>query len=502
MTRRLLSACLALSCAFAASGGLKEDIENSVVRIVVHYRNPEYARPWEPAQPLQKSGQGIVVAEGVVLTLASTVSGAVFAETRLGAEPVATRLIPVSIDYDRNLAILSGKLPLKAKPLVIPAEQTPEEITQGGAGESGFRQQPVRFFWKTETGRFLEGSATLSHANAYALSPSFQAQLWLSVTNSSVSGGFGEPIFAGNSFVGIGAHQTMGTDFAILPASVIRQGLEMPAARARPATAMAGFDVFPCTQSALRKKLGVTDSEGGCLVNIVFGQGSGSGTLLTGDLVLSLAGRPLDAWGRYSHPSYGTISFSQLFSDIPLSGRLEAELLREGKRMKMALDLGAMRDEQWVIPRYRGGVPSPYFIRGGLVFQPLSLPYMAEMWGKEWQNAAPVSLLKLLEENQFKVKGPKLREIVILSHVLSHDVNRGLQQLGPAALSLADGGPVEGLRSLKDLLGKGNPDVIKLSFSPGDMPLWLSKSEMKAADAEIQEAYGIPSLEYMPEQTP
>ncbi len=472
----------------ALAAEVRDELQHSIVRVTASFQNPDYFHPWKWGTPIQKSGQGLVVGRDLVITLASTVTQANLVEVRLGAEPIAANFIPVLIDYDRNLALLRGVLPPEAKPCPVPRQ-------------SHFSlSAPLRFFWKTDRGRFLEGTAALDRADSDVQPPSFQGQLFFAGTSkSSIRGGFGEPVFAGDEFIGIATRGEEGNaDFFIIPVEVIHRSVDLEKGAAAPTTAMGGFSVLPCTQPYLRKKLGVQDGRLGCLVGEVFGQGAGSQSLKTGDLILNLAGRPLDAWGRYEHPLYGTLSYVHLFSEARLDDALDTEIIRAGQRQKIKLDLSAIRDDQWLVPHYREGEPSEYFIRGGFVFQPLSMAYLQA--DGDGEGKASDTLLMVLEKNRYKVKDAEHRDIVVLSQALSHPVNRGLQDLGQLVVSSVDGKPLRGLGHLKQVFDNPEQDVIRLGLLPGDMPLLLSKSRLKEADPEIKTLYDILSLEYFREE--
>lgn len=479
-----------LSCLGALSGrGMAvepiEGLQESIVRVAVSFQAPNTYHPWRWSSPMSKAGQGLVVGPKLVLTLASTVANATLIEMRLGAEPLSTPLEVVLKDIDRNLALLKGDLPAGVRPFKVPGDN-PVKIGSD-----------IHYYWKTETGRFLGGSAKLDRAESSMLSSSFQEQVWLAATQSTIRGGYGEPVFQGDRMIGIGTQAEGSADFAVIPNAVIHAGFDLAEGLAQPTTAMCGFSVTPCIQPGLRAKLGVGDEEGGCVISKIYGQGSGVKILQAGDVLLSLAEHPIDAWGRLESKTHGTQPFQFLFAMHRLDQKMEATWVRDGKKMNLPLDLGTISDHNWLIPHFREGEPSPYIVRGGFVFQTLSYSYL-KAWGDEWFKKGPEILLVALEKYRTRVRDESLQDIVVFSHVLAHPVNRGFQNLGQTIVESVDGAPLKSLRQLLDILNDETEDVVRLSLLPGHTPLYLSKRILRSADPDIQIQYSIPDLNFFP----
>lgn len=456
----------------------KDSLINSIVRVTVQYQSVNYYYPWVYRAPQSRSGQGIIIDKNLVLTQAYLVKQARFIECRFGSEPTPLILKPVYVDIDRNIALLSGNLPDSAKKIKIHSNAQLEHADL------------VNFFWKTDTGRFLEGNAKFDRADSYVYNPSFQSQLWYEFNQPSATGGYGEPVFKGDDFVGISVYGS-DSSLTVLSAKVIQKSLKLYYNK-NAKTNMMGFKTTPCTQKYLRLKNNLKQSDGGCYVIDTFGQGCGSKTLLKGDLLLKINETPLDAWGRYQHPIYGKINFSHLFSNFKLSDSIEATVIRGGEKTILNFNSGIIEDEKWVIPRYRHGQQSRYFIRGGFIFQNLSLPYL-KAWGNEWAKKAPENILRVLEENRYKLKTQEKQEILILSHILAHPLNRGLQYIGRQIIHSVNGKELSGLDELYKLLEKDS-DSISLELMPGKTPLLLSPNKLKLIDPEIKRLYNIDKL--------
>ncbi len=458
-----------------------DHLKKSIARIKVTSQDTSYYYPWRWLSPKKRSGQGVVVGKNLVLTLASTVLKSRSISLRLDTEPNYTEMEIVHLDLDANLALLRGDLPSSAKVLKLPKK-------------SNFnRTQKINYYWKTDEGRFLEGSAELDRVESKKSSGSHQYQLWYEAVNASMRGGYGEPVFSEGKFMGLSSSNGSGAEMSVLPVEVIHRTFTFPKGEISTPTAALGFAITQCTQKNLRSLKGLDGMDGGCLVADVYEQGSGSRTLKTGDVILEVGGKAVDAWGRVEHEKHGLLDFQYLLSEVTLDSKLEVVLMRDGEKLTKKLDLGLINDYNWVVSRYRNGESAEYFIRGGIIFQSLSLPYL-HAWGKDWRKKAPDDILMLLEEESFNTKSEERRDIVMLSHVLAHQVNRGFQYMGRQIIESVNGEPVKSLEHLSEVLNDLKQEKVVLSFYPDGVPMVLDPRVLKTIDSEISQLYGIPSL--------
>lgn len=484
--KKILSIAVLVSLAFSSLQADNEKLKYSVVRISTTYQVPSFYFPWRWKNARNKSGQGIVVGKNLVLTLASNVKNATIIEMLLNSEPVPIQLKIKEIDLGSNLALLEGELPQDSIPLQIPKN------SKFKRGES------LNLFWKTAIGRLMKGSAVMDRVDTRYLSNSDQNQtLYLAIRSSHPNTGYGVPVFDTNKqFFGLSLRGGNEYDFSIITCDIINRTFNIEKGTHRKPTAVAGFATEPLTQVYYRQKLGLTEKSGGCLVSKVFDQGSGCKQLKKNDVLLKIGDFQLDAWGRYEHPVFGQLHYSHLFSNYFIDEKLPMTIMRDKKKMNIALELTDIDDSKWLIPYNPFLQKSEFLIRGGFVFIPLTYTYLGE-WGRDFRNKAPLSLVLTYDKNKTKAKTDEIQDLVVLSKVLPHPSNVGLQQMGGRIITKVNGKPLKNLKQLKELLDQTDQEVIKLSLSPGDIPLWLSPKTLKKADTDIQRRYGINQLEYL-----
>jgi len=461
-------------------------LKYSVVRIVTSYQRPSFYYPWRWNSARQKSGQGIVVGKNLVLTLAANVKNASIIEMLLNSEPVPTQLKIKAISLDANLALLEGPLPGNAIPLDIPPVS------------KFIRNEPLSLYWKTAIGMLMKGSAMLDRGDSINLSyQSMQSHIvYQAIRSSQPNTGYGVPVFdKNNKFFGLALKSGNEYDFSIITCDIINRTFDLQKAALKKQTAIKGFAIQPLTQVYYRQKLGLTEKSGGCLISKVFGQGSGYNQLQKGDVLLDINGRKLDAWGRYEHPIFGLLFFSHIFSEHYINEKLPIVIMRNKQKIKIDLQLSNIDDSKWLIPSNPFLHKTEFLIRGGFIFIPLTRTYLME-WGLNFRNKAPFSLVVVYDKYLAQIKNKKIKDLVLLSRIMPHPSNVGLQRLGGMIIDKVDGQPLQGLKQLKKILDQTDKKVIKFSFSPADTPLWLSPKTLKDADKDIQTRYGITQLEF------
>lgn len=459
----------------------------SVVLIRTTTQVPSFYAPWIWRTPRSISGQGIVVGNNLVLTLATNVMNAKMIEMTLDSEPVPTQLKVVAIELNANLALLKGDLPKNAKALTIP------QSTSFIPGES------VSMFWKTGNGMIMSADAVLDIVETrYNFNSSQGLAMYHAVKSSHPRNGWGTPVFdSSGALLGLSLSGASDYDFHILTCDTIRKVLDLEKGTLKTPTAVPGFATSPLIQPYLRKSLGVSGIKGGCLITKVSEQGSGHEKLKTGDVLLSVCGNELDAWGRYNDPISDTpLTYGRIFSQHYVTDNFPVEIVRDGKRLKFDLDLSAIDYDKWLVPSNPFNKRMPYFIRGGFVFIPLSKSYLKE-WGGGFKNKAPLYLVDAWQKDTYKIKNKKQSEIVLLSRVLSHPSNIGFQGVRNMIVSAVDGRPLKGIAQLRSALDDTSKKIVKLTLQPGDVPFWLSPTLLKRADDQIKKRYGISKLSYL-----
>lgn len=99
------------------------------------------------------------------------------------------------------------------------------------------------------------------------------------------------------------------------------------------------------------------------------------------------------------------------------------KLLHDGQERTVAVHLQA---PVRLIPFHIKGKPPTYFIVAGLVFTPVTVPYLRSEYGKEYDFDAPV---KLLDKMMHAMAERPDQQVIVLSQVLASEVNIGYEEI-------------------------------------------------------------------------
>eukprot|EP00878_Enallax_costatus_P026753 GHUV01028740.1.p1 GENE.GHUV01028740.1~~GHUV01028740.1.p1 ORF type:complete len:293 (+),score=101.63 GHUV01028740.1:117-995(+) len=121
------------------------------------------------------------------------------------------------------------------------------------------------------------------------------------------------------------------------------------------------------------------------------------------------------------------------------------QVLRSGKELEYDIQLEPL---QTLVPVHKYDQLPSYFIYAGLVFVPLSQPYLHE-YGDDWMSNSPRRLVDKALNSLMQKPG---QQIIVLSQVLVDDINTGYQQFQNLQVLRVNGVEVLNLAHLKQLI--------------------------------------------------
>jgi len=131
-----------------------------------------------------------------------------------------------------------------------------------------------------------------------------------------------------------------------------------------------------------------------------------------------------------------------------------------------------------------------YYIFAGLVFVPLSEPYLESEFGKDWRKKAPVDLVYLA---RWGYPTTSNEQVVLLADVLADEINVGY--LRPANLQLVsvNGIKVINLRHLVEIIETSTDMYISFKVVNPDRVLVVEREWARKANARILKQNAISS---------
>ena len=451
--------------------------DRSVVKIFVTSQNTDYFEPWKPGAQVQSEGCGTIVAGGRILTTARLVARADYIEVQRFEETAKSVARVEQVGFDTDLATLTvddkdffkGAQPVQFGDL---PERGDKLLVQGG-DKLSIREDTVAavgMVYSEEGARELPAVITASGADhASNGCPVFRLKDGKCV---------GLPFDASNKPDKTGA---------LLPGNVIERFFRATQ-NGQPYAGLPdlGFYTQDLENPALRSSFKMPPGQGGEIVSTVFTQGSADGVLQVGDVLTSVDGHAVDNSGYVSLDGIGRMpEMYPLFFHL-VGESVDLGLLRDGKPLTAKMPL---KPASRLLP-YREDLRRPsYFMAGGLVFVPLTDNYFSTA---EW------ATFKLtLQDLYFHgLPSPQRRQVVIISHVLPHMINKGYDKVKDAVVTAVNGRPITQLKDLVEAFRhpQGAFHVIQIDdYHWAGSSVVLDAGSTPRATAEILKTFEIPS---------
>lgn len=451
---------------------------SSVVTVRITGQEWNWKTPWSKQSPWNRTVTGLVVPGPAILVATSQIGNHLLLEAQKKGEDLRTTARLVLSDPEGPLSLLAvddAAFWQGLEPLPI-AEQVEAE------GE-------VSVLRWLRSGQLESSRATLRQARASRHGLSRTSLLTLDASSSLDGAGDSEVLVKDGFVVGL-ATSKQGETLSAIAAPVLRQFLADAANPPYRGFARAGIAWQDLTNPALRAYLGLHEDESGVRITRVLPHGSGANVLEPGDVLLEVAGHKLDPTGQFEHPTYGKLLFPILITDGARPGdTLRCRILRNGERRDALVVLRRMPSEDDKVPPYILGRGPDYVVAGGLVFQELTVPYLAT-WG-DWARRAPTRLLVAYDREGAEPSALAPR-LVLLSSVLPDPANLGYQDLRDLLVTSVNGVAIGSLSDLRRALAGPVGSFHVVEFLPGQGPtrIVLDVAEAEAAAARIRALYG------------
>jgi S1-C subfamily serine protease len=470
----ILVLCLGLFLGVCSGCGDKT-FRKSVVKVLSATQMVDYYEPWKPGAQVPLKGCGTIISGKRILTTAHLVNKANYIEVQKCGETKRYVAKVDQVGFDLDLAILTvddddfftdtkpvefGDLPNPGAKLVI----------QGG-DEMSIKDDTVsnmEMVWGTEGGRFMPAILTNSAIESY---------------NN------GCPVFSDGKFVGMpfdttGKPEKTGS---IIPVNVIQRFFKgIKDGRVYDGFPDIGFYTQDLENPALRSYFKISPKQTGEVISKIFYGGSADGILKEGDVLTGIDGNPIDDEGYINLKKIGRLPECYLATFYLTGEKINLELLRDGKDLKVQMPLKPISE---LLSRRQDNRHPTYFVRAGFVFVPLTVNYFATM---NWDNFKP----ELQEIFYHGLRSAQQKQVVLISHVLPHEINKGYDKLTNVIVQAVNGRPIT---EMKDLLAAfqhplGGYDVMEVDdHNWFGSTIIVDAKKAPQATREIMDTFKIPS---------
>lgn len=474
------------------------DEYKAVVKLLVTFQEPDWVNPWSNKTAQRSTGSGCVIRRheqgggGVILTAAHVVANATFIQVQLANSPEKHIGKVISVLHEVDLALVEVQDGLEdVDPVPLPAGK---EVRLPKLREKVY---VLGFPVGGNDLSITEGVVSrievqsYSHSHARALAVTVDAAI-----NSGNSGG---PVLSQTTggLVGVAFQGYAGSSVEnqghMVPAPVVDRFLrswEEGKDTREPKLPSLGVHLQLLNSPSLRSFLKMAPEHAGVMVTHVEHGSSAEGTLRIGDVLMEVDGVKLanDGSSVFLGQRLAMVAILQarfIGDEVPIV------FLRDGKEMTVTVTLKSLRQ---LVPRGQYDVRPPFVLVGGLLFQPLSLEYL-QSWGGDLKDAPT----HLVEEYYDGVSGPEKKEVVVLSQVLSDDINVGFtfDSVGLDYVASVNHKPVADMAAFVEALRAGvhgSEEFITLEVTRGNVRnvVVLEVSKLRKADEQIQERYQVP----------
>jgi S1-C subfamily serine protease len=477
----------------------------AVVKIFVRSVDTSYTSPWQKMEAATGTGSGFSIGNNLILTNAHVVYNGVSVRVqRPGlAGQFEGKVVCIARQCDLALVKVDDSRFWQDLPQVHFSDELPEldtDVTAVGYPMGGDNLSITRGVVSRVD---LMEFTMLGIGDPPLLSIQIDAAI-----NPGNSGGavFNESLqVCGVAFAGMDSGQSIGY---VIPVSVVRLFLASFEEHGEFLGVPSLGVVMQTTENAaIKHKYGISAGDaadgasdssgtgGGMIVTKVVELSSSEGVLQEGDVITTIGGQEVGEDGSVAFRGFERISLVHEVTSCRPGDELPLTVLREGELTELSI---VLKTSPKLVPRLDGVDAQPkYLVVGGLVFVPLSVPFLMHHFG--WPKYSPPAELNNRLRDPLTKDG---NEVVILAKVLADDLNFGYQDMGGVQLTKLNGVEVESMAHLKQLLDDASAAAAaadEAAAGPSYFEIELENSQLLVLDVKacaelegsILESYGL-----------
>ncbi|MCB1156434.1 MAG: serine protease [Leptospiraceae bacterium] len=465
----------------------ESELRKSIVQVRITAQAPNYYMPWRPKKPHTQMAVGIVVEGQRILALTSYLKNYTLIEVKKFSSYTPSPALPVRVDYESNLSLLSIKDPDFFKDL--------KPLTFKGSIEL---MKTVSIVQLDNAGAIQEANGKVNAIDMEKYGMGHTDLPYLNIVSEEKHRGNGELIINGQGAIGL-LHNfyVRKNSGKAIPGFIIQRFLEqIDKVNGSPFSHL-GFSYRPLTDNATKEYFGLSNSQNGVLITEIIPYSSAEEILEVDDIVTEFGNKAIDSRGYFQHPNFDKQSLAYLSNcgdefGFSLHSELPLKVIRNKKEYEFKLKLEPFPYKAIKIPykNYQGKNPD-YLIRGGFVFLDLS-EFLLKEWGLRWRSKINKKLLYLHDYHKYHKPGEE-GKFVILSQVFPDISNNGYHHISMKIVEKVNGRPVHSVRDIDRLFDDSSENFISIEVD-NEMDIILDKRNLPVIDKRIQKQFGIKKL--------
>ncbi len=455
--------------------GGDETTRKSVVKVYTAAQSVDYYEPWKPGSEVQLRGCGTILPGKRILTTAHMVNKGNYIEVEKFGETKRYVAQVEQVGFDLDLALLSvqdGDFFTDTKPVEyaeLPGRG--DKLVIQGGDELSIKEDSVsglEMVWSSEGGRSMPGILTNAAIDA---------------SNN------GCPVFNGGKLVGIPFDSTGKPDKtgSLIPVNVIQRFFKgIQGGRPYEGFPDLGFYTQDLKNQTLRDFFKISPKQTGEIITKIFYGGSADGVLREGDVLTAIDGNPVDDEGYITLKKTGRIPEIYLATFYSIGEKISLDIIRDGKPLNVKMPL---KPAVKLLPDRQDERHPTYLMMGGLVFVPLTMNYFS---AANWDAFKP----ELQDLAVHGLPSAEQKQVVLMSHVLPHEINKGYDKLTNVIVKKVNGCPISEMKDLLEALKNpaGGYHVIEIDdFNWSGSRIIIDAEKEKLATDEIRQTFKIPS---------
>nr|XP_027087325.1 protease Do-like 10, mitochondrial isoform X1 [Coffea arabica]XP_027089217.1 protease Do-like 10, mitochondrial isoform X1 [Coffea arabica] len=467
---------------------------DSVVKIFTVSSSPNYFLPWQNKSQRETMGSGFVIPGKRILTNAHVVADYTFVLVRKHGSPTKYRAEVQAVGHECDLAILVVENE-EFWQNMSPLELGNIPYLQEAVAVVGYPQVPWTFRLFDQKLALIAGGDNISVTKGVVsrVEPTQYVHgatqlLAIQIDAAINPGNSGGPAIMGDKVAGVAFQNLSGAENIgyIIPVPVIKHFIAGVEERGNyVGFCSLGLSCQSTENLQLREHFHMHPGLTGVMVSKINPLSNAHKVLKKDDILLSFDGVPIANDGTVPFRNRERITFDHLVSMKKPNETAVLKVLRNGEEHEFDITLQPL---QPLVPVHQFDKLPSYFIFAGLLFVPLTQPYLHE-YGEDWYNTSP---RRLCERALRELPRKAGEQLVILSQVLMDDINTGYERLAELQVKKVDNVEVENLKHLCQLVEGCEKEAIRFDLDD-ERVIVLNYSMAKVATSRILQRHRIPN---------